>query len=143
MLPPRNHKIDPVRYDLRWVLEYQDGKVKRGMWSNPGNQKDPSTQAWAQKREGVIRASIEGKDIRSNEIRTICECKGEDWVMFKWIASASMSFATIGKQVPIHRLMGIMLVTRDQEISVPPSGKFLVKERSRQEQLAHYGSFGK
>ena len=49
------------KYDLRWRFDFSDGKVKYGKWSSPGSTDE--LKAYCNNREGLIRASIEGKNV--------------------------------------------------------------------------------
>ena len=49
------------KYLLRWRFDFIDGTYKFGGWNNPG--KTNAMHAWRVNKTGLIRATIEGKDI--------------------------------------------------------------------------------
>ena len=131
------------RFLLRWRYDYKDKASIYGMWSNPGNIE--ANGAWKHNHEGVISASIEGKDIDSRKIVRLAECPGYDFVNFEWIAMAKIGnpFNIRGAITPPTRLMGLAIVTRDKIIEVFPNGAVVPKIRPEGHKLLKLATFGK
>jgi hypothetical protein len=130
-----SHKI----YDMRWRYDFKDGRIRYGKWSRPSN--TPELQAWRNNDEGLVRASIEGKDMFTGEIKPLAECDGHDFVNFQWIATASGNVMKSNSLV--HRLMGMKLLTRDYEHCVFPDGSGAVIPRSEADKKINFATFGK
>ncbi len=125
-------------YLLRWRFDFADRPSKMGMWSQSGTRDED--KASFVNTTGLVRASIEGKDIATREVKVLAECDGHDYVVFKWNAAfiSTGSFAT-GQ----HVLTGLKLVTRDFELDVFPSGDVKILARAEDEKTIHYAAFGR
>lgn len=133
---------DEKLYDMRWRFDYANGIVKYGKWSSPGNR--PEHQAWCQNREGLLRASVEGKNrFNPEDHRPLAECDGHDFVNFQWVAQALCPASLKGLGQPAHQLMGMKLVTRDNEYWCFPDGTIDCKDRPESDKSFHYATFGR
>ena len=131
--------LKEVKYLLRWKYDYASGN-RAGMWSRPGN--TPATQAWANNKEGIVRASIEGKDLKTNQVVTLAECDGHDFRTFQWSAVSRVNLGISGSQTPIPVLVGMKLLTSDHEIEVLVDGQVIrtpLKKGVRNLNFATYG----
>ena len=109
------------------------------MWSLPAkNQQD---MAAFSNKEGLVRASIEGKNFLTRNIRTLAECDGHDFNNFQWMAEfrSQGMFATTG----VHQLLGLKLVTRDLYMEVYSSGEVKILQRPEEDKKFHYETFGR
>jgi hypothetical protein len=122
-------------YKFRWVLEYANGRVKRGGWNADTN--DASLQAWAQSKSGLVRASIESCD-PNRVTRRVVECPGADFCSFEWVYEGR-----IGKFGPVDaRIIGMTILTRSERVTMLSCGKAEVNARPENESdnLFHYGA---
>ena len=135
--------IQPMRYRLRWRYDFKDGTVKRGMWSNAGGRQED--KAWFNNKPGVIRASIEGEDLRTFEVKTLAQCDGWDFVNFQWLAAAFVGniFTSANSIKPVSRLLGMKILTRTKIIEVLDTGKVNVSQRSPDHMNTKFATFGK
>ena len=109
------------------------------MWSNPGLRDED--KASFVNTTGIVRASIEGKHAVTREVKTLAECDGHDFVVFKW--NASYVFANGNPSNGFTTTTGLKLVTRNLELDVWPSGDCSVTQRQNDEKNINYAAFGK
>jgi len=128
-------------YDLRWRFDFANRPSRYGKWSNPGKSKE--LHAWCQNQEGLIRASIEGQHVITQEVKTLAECDGYNFVNFQWMAVAMTPSSLIGNVKPIHALVGLKILTRDEELAVTSDGKLSVTVRPEQEKKINFATFGR
>ncbi len=129
------------KYLLRWRYDYPN-KIICGMWSNPGEH--PSNKAWCQNKEGLIRASIEGKDILTKKILVLAECDGHDFRNFQWIAAARVPAMSVkGDYTPLTQLVGMKLLTTDRELSVFDTGQTQDNALKNGEKELNFATYGK
>jgi hypothetical protein len=95
--------------------------------------------AYFQNKEGLVRASVEGKDILTREIKTLAECDGWDYVNFQWMAELRMRSDGYGTSQHV----GLKLVTRDFWIEVYARGNVLRVPRTEEDKNYHYATFGR
>jgi hypothetical protein len=117
---------------LRWRFDFPDKAPSIGMWSLPAQR--PEDMAAYQNKEGLVRASIETQDIITQEIKTLAECDGWDFLNFQWIS------ARFGLYQGWAKIVGLKLITRDYEIIVFDSGE--IERRERRLDL-NFATFGK
>lgn len=138
MLPSNR---DTAIFDMRWRFDFLNRPSKYGKWSDPGT--SPETQAWSQNKEGLIRASVEGKNRETFETKPLVECDGWDFVNFKWNACAIGPAFFKGTSPAVHRLLGMKLVTREKEFDVWPDGSIVEKIRDEADKKYNYATFGR
>ena len=110
------------------------------MWGNPGRSR--ANQAWTQNREGLVRASIEGKDLVTKEIVTLAQCDGHNFRTFQYIAVARAPALITGTIQPMTQLVGMKILTTDYELIVldtGETGKAKLKDSERNLNFATYG----
>ncbi len=123
-------------WDLRWRFEYSDGHpTKYGMWSKPGDRKDLSSQAWAQKQTNISRACIEAKRVDSTAPEIVAFCSGDQFVNFQWMAEFVSSMAGGAGR---HVLCGLKLLTADKSVSVHGNGSVTVEDRPEAEKKINF-----
>lgn len=134
---------EPVKYLLRWVFVYSDHKpIKRGLWSYPGDHN--ADFAWAQSKENLLVAYVEGKDIQTKELVRLAECPGCDFVNFSWIRmSVTKNIAIKGSQVLPGREIGMMLTTRDRQIKIYDTGYVESEAHNLDYGKIHLAGFGR
>lgn len=118
-------------YKLRWRYDFAQRPSRHGMWSLPAQTTED--MAAFQNKEGLIRASIEGQDVRTSEIKTFAECDGWDFLNFQWIA------ARFGLYVGADKIVGIKLITRNLNIAVFANGEILQNPRTLNINFATFG----
>ena len=127
---------------LRWRYDFSDGKVIAGMWSNPG--KNQANQAWFHNKEGMIRASIEAKDLATSLISTVAECKGEDFRNFQWMAAAKVKPLGIGGEYsPQSTILGLRLLTRNNAVEAFVNGTGNTRPLTEGEKKIEFATYGK
>lgn len=100
-------------YLLRWRYDYHDHKPpKYGQWNRHGDQ--PIDQAWSQDKSNLLRASVEAKNYYTKEITTVCECPGQDFINFKWMAAARTPLNPKGRVTVTPSLLGLTLIARNK-----------------------------
>ena len=125
-------------YLLRWRFDYLDRPTKYGQWSRPATL--VSDMAYAQHKEGIVRASVEGKDVETREVRILAECDGWDFVNFQWMAEFRAGSDGYGS----HRHVGLKLVTRENWIEVYVRGGIVkVVPRTEEDKNFQYAIFGR
>jgi hypothetical protein len=87
--------------------------------------------------EGLVRASIEAQSVETDEIHAVVECDGHDFCNFQWISAA---FGLSGTYV---KVIGITLITRDQQCQVFVDGTTRIENRTEQDKKFHYATFGR
>ncbi|CAB4170002.1 hypothetical protein UFOVP901_26 [uncultured Caudovirales phage] len=125
-------------YLLRWRFDFADRPSRIGMWSQSGTRDED--KASFVNTTGLVRASIEGKDVVTREVKALAECDGHDYVVFKWNAAFISTGSFAAGQ---HVLTGLKLVTRDLELDVFPSGDVKISARLEDEKNFNYAAFGK
>ena|SRR5210317_1141634 len=128
------------RYKLRWGFEYQDGRIKRGMWSNPG--KNAIDQAWYNNKN-VKYAFIERRDDHTTETKLIVRCPVDEFLNFQWIYLAFMpSILSIkGNVTPLTAIKGLTMLTTKMAVDCLNDGKI---ERNAPRNLeTNFATFGK
>lgn len=129
-------------YDLRWRFDFLGRASRYGMWNNPGD--NDCDKAAFQNKEGLVRASVEGKHRRTFEIKPLAECDGWDFVNFEWMA-ACIAPALFKEEVAPnqHYLVGLKIKTREDEIEVYPTGTVNKVPRTAEDKSYHYATFGR
>lgn len=116
------------RYTLRWRFDYLTRPSKAGMWGLTTRNKVDS--AWSQPRDGMIRACIEGKNLRTREIKMLAECRGCDFRVFQWLATALCPIFPGGTRSLKSKLVGLKMLTRDEQVTVLYDGSVQVEPLS-------------
>ncbi len=124
------------KYLLRWRFDFLNKPSVKGIWLSS------HAPAWRVNKDGLIRAAVEGKDIRTRDVRTLAACDGHEFVNFKW--HAIISHPVVGGSgdypgVPI----GLILQTRSQDVLTLIDGRHAIKDRTQLDKEFHYAGFGK
>lgn len=130
------------RYRLRWRFDYANGSTKFGIWDNPGT--TDHDKAW-NKTKGIVRASIEAKEIATSKIGTIIECKGSAFRNFQWVAAARVpkAIGLKGSITPPTQLVGIKLLTENDEYCVLGTGELKKRPLTDAEKSIQFAAYGK
>jgi hypothetical protein len=128
-------------YLLRWRFDFLNHPTKYGQWSRSATRLEDMA-AFALK-EGLVRASIEGKHIETREIKTFAEVDGWDYCVFKWMAIASGPAFVKGSVTPVSRIVGLKIVAREREIDVLNDGTVTTAPRAKDEISINYATYGK
>lgn len=126
-----NHDL----YKLRWRFDYANRPSKCGQWSKPATRDED--MAARQLKDGLIRASIEGQDISTQEIFTLAECDGHDFCNFQWIS------AQYGMSPGHAKIVGLAIMTRNQVAQVFVDGSSKILERPENDKNYHYAIYGR
>ena len=138
--------VNKNKFDLRWRFDFTDGRPsKYGIWNHPGVGQNDSAQYC--NTSNLARACIEGKDILTKEVRIIAECDGYNFCLFKYQAATRFGFnprpSPTGKIPARTDLIGLVLVTRDQECLVLTDGSTQLWNRSEYEKNTNYLAYGR
>jgi hypothetical protein len=125
-------------FALRWRFDYNNRPTKCGMWGRTTT--NPVDCAWSQPRDGLVRASIEGKNIETREILTFAECDGHAYRAFQWAATAAMPLLG-GTAVLKSQLVGLKLLTTDSCLLVDQAGKLTVAPLSDDIKAINFQSY--
>jgi len=135
-----------MKYRLRWRYHYKNGTTKYGMWSRAAEEDDHHNLAWANHKDTLKVAAIEGKDIRTSEIKTLVDCQGHDFVNFQMMAIA-MCPSIFPKGVtalrPITQMIGLSMTTRNKLVEVFDTGEITMRDRTEKEKNGNLRIFGK
>jgi hypothetical protein len=129
----------PVKCWLRARFDYANGKTWRGLWNRSGEQ--ITDQAWAQNKEGILRAGIEIKDCCTKEVLRAAEIPGQDFRNFQWLALAPYQFTN---GVPIQgENVGLQMLTRSEKVTVFIDGSIKVEPLTQEESEINFATYGK
>lgn len=111
-------KYVPFACDVRWHLDWNCRPAKYGAWTDAGN--CPSTTAWLQPKDGLVRACITGRNRVTRMTYSLAECDGHEFIEFRWIAAFPTPMRLKG---PLARgvkciggIQGLTLVTADEKL---------------------------
>lgn len=132
-----------LKYLLRWRYDFLSHKPKYGQWDREANLM--TDMACFNLKEGLIRASVEGKDIKTREIVTLAEVDGHDFCLFQWMAVASggSAFNLKGTHELVKKNVGLKLVSRDYFIEVYKTGLVQKLARPDEDKKFHYAAYGR
>jgi len=133
---------DDTSYTVRWRFDFANSPTKVGFWGTPGNQKTGEGLAAFQNKSGLIRASIEGRDLQGGAVKTLVEVDGHDFCNFQWMAAAKYALGG-GDQVCPMKLLGMKLISRDFEYWVFPTGLVHREPRTAEDKSYHYATYGR
>lgn len=125
---------------LRWCFDYHDKPTRTGAW-NSHKENDPHASALMQTKSGLMFAAIEAQDRDKTKIVRLCECVSSEFCNFEWVATASVSphFKNGAEQVTRPVIVGLKIVTRNNEITVFVNGDIETSKRQYEDKLFHYG----
>ena len=138
MFPPNQEQSV---FDLRWRFDYLSRPAKYGQWSRPDERDED--KAYRQNKEGLLLASIEGKNRKTFEVVTLCDVPATEFVMFEWMAAASMRPFFNGTAKTRTQLLGLAIKTREHILAVYPDGSVHKTDRTEAEKAINYQSYGK
>ena len=126
------------KFSLRWRFDFALSPSIYSCWDYSA----PGFEAWRYgQKEGLIRASIEGKNLLTREVMVLAECTNDDFCLFQWNAIAG---ATLGHQGKLQSYnVGLTMVMRRENVTILIDGSAQVTARSEAEQKAHYETFGR
>jgi hypothetical protein len=130
------------RYLLTWRFDFSGDKPsKYGMWSMPAILQ--SDMAAFVNKEGLVRASIQAKDVATREITTLAEVDGWDFCNFEWIAQGRIPGPGFGSKPLQGQVVGLRLRARESSFECFVDGSVFVRGRSEADKKFHYAGFGK
>lgn len=124
-------------YLLRWHFDYVGNLPKYGQWSRAASRQED--MAYCQNKEGLVRASVEGKNVVTREVVTLAECDGHDFVNFQWMAE----FRAKSDGSGTYHHVGLKLVTRENWVEVYTRGQVKIVPRTEEDKKFHYATFGR
>lgn len=133
---------DATTYMVRWRFDFAKRPSAVGFWGRPGDQKTGEGLAAFANKEGLIRASIEGKDMNGGAIKTLIEVDGHDFCNFQWMAAAKYALGG-GHQVCPMKLLGMKLISREFEYWAFPTGLVHREPRPEEDKNYHYATYGR
>ena len=96
---------------LRWRFDYRYKQPKWGMWQNPGDRNDLSAKAFAQDITGAHKASIEGRNRKTQKVECLAFCDIENFLRFEWVSINPIPFGQNCLVKP--NVVGLAIVTKD------------------------------
>lgn len=140
-LSPDATPLHPQQWLLRWRFDFATRPSVYGHWGRA--EENIKGMAAFQVKEGMIRASIEGKRRNMDGIKVFAECDGWDYCVFKWMAIARLGgFRIIGEITPPHYSVGLALLTREKKIEVYATGDVITSLRPEDEKGIQYATYG-
>jgi len=134
---PQAMNIDNSPYMLRWRFDFTNRASVFGMWNSPVN------TAWDKNREGMTRASIEAKSVKTCLTSTVAECDGHDFRNFQWIAIARVNPNFRGSVSPPPEHVGLKILTTTEEVAVLITGQCARRQLSPEEKGINFATFGR
>lgn len=126
---------------LRWRFDYSDSKPSKfGYWMNSGD--DDHGKASLQDKTNLLRACIEGKDIKTRKTICLTECDGHEFVNFQWLAYCHANINIKGTVKLPTMLVGMAMITTDYKILVYSDGRINVEKRTEVEKSQNLAGFG-
>jgi hypothetical protein len=122
LLTPKKQPIPVPYWRLRWKFEFSNKPTKCGVWDLGSDH--PNDAAWRINKEGLTRASIEGENRETYEIRTFFECEGSDYAFCQGEAFVKVPgvLGLKGSVTIKGTVAGISFLTREEKISVWVNG---------------------
>ena len=109
---------------------YLSGETRRGLWSAHVAE-DLHTRASCQSREGLVLVGIEGKCTQTGQVVSLARVPGDKWVSIGWEAGMVWS---MGQKVSRGGdIVGIMLETRDNRLTVYQDGRAVLQKNTGEE----------
>lgn len=133
----------PTSLGFDWLLRWRfdlPKSTKCGLWCSSGNTNED--KACFVNKEGLIRASIEGKNVKNRSLKSFCEIDGPNFCNFEWVGATAIPGVSGGFKVQ-SKIIGLTLVSRDFRTTVYIDGRIEVKPRTEQDKKFHYAGFGK
>jgi len=114
------------KFDIRWVLDYMDKRVRTGPWTTPGFTKE--SRASMQPRIGLAGARIQSRKILYDDktgvmlgygvVETVVECNKESFLEFRWHKLKPVNLtANLDPNQYGEITYGLMIVTPSEKIS--------------------------
>lgn len=113
-------------YRLRWRFDFADRQSKMSQW-NYASQNDVKAMAAFVKKDGLIRASIEGEKVGSWVIRTLFECDGHEYASMEWMTATSVPVFINKTVIRAGQMIGLSILTAKEKTTVFIDGQ--VKKR--------------
>jgi len=111
------------RFRLRWALHYANGAVRRGVW-DCHEERDPSTLASRQPRDGLVFATIEAKCLQTNQIVRVLSVDAPNLTRFYWQHAMIAPALMRGKSSAGGRIIGLGIETfSGNKVTVMFNGK--------------------
>ena len=104
-----------------------------GLWSQHG---PIPNQAWHQNKEGLTRAVIEGKNVKTKAVKELVSCNGQDFRNFNYMAAHGVHSGGT-------EFLGMTLMMREKKVEILRNGHCKVidlTEREKTMNLATYGA---
>lgn len=122
------------KYRLRWRFDFAGKPTRIGVFNGGGG---PNDGAWLVNKEGLVRASIEGEDMATFELKTLVEVDGHNYAHMEWITYSRLPglYKYEGDVNPRAHIGGISLFSREHRIDVYIDGTYQVSALSDEEKL--------
>ena len=99
--------------------------------------------AWDRNKEGLVRASIEVKDMASKQTFVRAECDGHDFRVFQWLAIAKVNPNFKGSISPTPVNIGLKMLTTRKVVTVLYDGTVDVRDITKDELDVNFATFGR
>jgi len=129
-----------MKWLLRWRFDFISHPMKAGQWDRSATLM--SDMACYNMKEGLVRASIEAKDIQTREVKTIIEVDGHNFCNFQWIAITRSPAILHGAMNIRGTNVGLRLIARESSFEVYKDGTITIKERSEEDKKFNFAIYG-
>ena len=109
------------KYRLRWRFDFANGTKKIGPWN--GNSPHHRDMAFSIKKDGLVRAFIEGEKVGEWVIKPMLEVDGHMYASAQWQTAAGVSPFGTGEYTAKGRIIGLSLLTNDEKLTVFVDGR--------------------
>lgn len=126
-------------FELRWRMNWTDGKSKAGAWSDPGAKDDPLTKASTFSSEGLAVANIEARNKHTGKIVVLASVPGSDFCCFQWLGTVKINQSTRQVQHLKPQIKGLSIVARAHVATALVSGLVQMKRKTFKDETMQYG----
>lgn len=130
---PALESVPKSTFRLRWRFDYADGKIKRGVWNGASDVE--TDQAWRISKDGLIRAAIEGENLRTYEEVVFVEVDGHRYASAQWLGYSKVGNVLGVKHAvtPRAHIGGLSFLTDAEKITAYTNGKVEIRDLTEQE----------
>lgn len=116
------------KFDLRWRLDYTDGKKIFGVWMRHSD-KDNSTKASTQPRDGLVRAVVEGRCVGTNQAVEMLSCDAPHYVGFCW--EAGLGYTPSAQTIKGGSIIGLSIQGWNHKVSIFIDGSSKISDTTK------------
>lgn len=122
---------------LRWRYDFVGKSAVFGMWNSS------HISAWDRNGPGLVRASIEVKDLATSKTFTRVECDGHDFRTFQWLTIARITPNFKGSISPRPEHVGLQLLSTNYKYTVLINGQVVKEDLLESERTLNFATYGR